>query len=267
MSFGRKASERLAGKIVLITGASAGIGHATALEYMDASNGNVKLVLVARRKEKLQNLKDEILKLYPNANVHIDTLDVTSIDTFKPFLNNLPREFKDIDILVNNAGKALGTEKVGDIDPKDIQSMIDTNVIGLINFTQAVLPIFKAKNSGDIVNLGSIAGRNAYAGGSIYCASKFAVRAFTNSLRQELISTKIRVIEIAPGMVETEFSLVRFKGDSASAKNVYKGMEPLTAEDIAETIVFATSRRQNTVIAESVIFPTSQSSAYHNHRG
>ncbi|CCH60608.1 hypothetical protein TBLA_0D01000 [Henningerozyma blattae CBS 6284] len=266
MSFGSKAAERLADKVILITGASAGIGYATALEYMEASNGKAKLILVARRKEKLQSLKDLINKKFPSSKVHIDELDITKLETFKPFLEQLPSDFKDIDILINNAGKALGTEKVGEIDQKDIEGMFQTNVIGLISFTQTVLPIFKAKNSGDIVNIGSIAGRNAYPGGSIYCASKFAVRAFTQSLRAELTNTNIRVMEVAPGMVETEFSIVRYKGDEDSAKNVYKGITPLVAEDIAELIVFNTSRRSNTVIAEAVIFPSCQASAYHTYR-
>lgn len=267
MSQGRKAAERLAGKTIFITGASAGIGQATALEYLDASNGNVKLILAARRYEKLQELKEKIEKDYPAAKVYIGQLDVTETDKIKPFLDNLPKEFQDIDILINNAGKALGSDVVGNISSADIEGMINTNVIALINVTQAVLPIFKAKNSGDIVNLGSVAGREAYPTGAIYCASKHAVRAFTQSLRKELISTKIRVIEIAPGNVETEFSLVRYKGDSERAKKVYEGTTPLVAEDIADLIVYATSRKQNTVIADVLVFPTNQASPYHIYRG
>lgn len=267
MSQGRKAAERLAGKTIFITGASAGIGQATALEYLDASNGNIKLILAARRYEKLQELKEKIEKDYPAAKVYIGQLDVTETDKIKPFLDNLPKEFKDIDILINNAGKALGSDIVGNISSADIEGMINTNVIALINVTQAVLPIFKAKNSGDIVNLGSVAGREAYPTGAIYCASKHAVRAFTQSLRKELINTKIRVIEIAPGNVETEFSLVRYKGDSERAKKVYEGTTPLVAEDIADLIVYATSRKQNTVIADVLVFPTNQASPYHIYRG
>ncbi|CCC69088.1 hypothetical protein NCAS_0C00980 [Naumovozyma castellii] len=266
MSQGPKAAERLNEKIVFITGASAGIGQATALEYMDASNGTVKLVLVARRLEKLQQLKEVIEAKYPKSKVYIGKLDVTELETIQPFLDNLPEEFKDIDILINNAGKALGSDRVGDIDIKDVKGMMDTNVLGLINVTQAVLHIFQKKNSGDIVNLGSVAGRDAYPTGSIYCASKFAVRAFTESLRRELINTKIRVILIAPGIVETEFSVVRYKGDNERAKSVYDGVHPLEADDVADLIVYTTSRKQNTVIADTLIFPTSQGSAFHVHR-
>lgn len=267
MSQGRKASERLAGKTVLITGASAGIGQATALEYLDASNGNIKLILAARRLEKLKEIKSQFEKDFPEAKVYIGQLDVTHTDEIKPFIDNLPEEFKDIDILINNAGKALGSDPVGTIDASDIEGMIQTNVVALINMTQAVLPIFKAKNAGDIVNLGSVAGREAYPTGSIYCATKHAVRAFTQSLRKELINTNIRVIEIAPGNVETEFSLVRYKGDPEKAKKVYEGTTPLYADDIADLIVYATSRKSNTVIADVLVFASNQASPYHIYRG
>ncbi|KAG0671562.1 hypothetical protein C6P45_000394 [Maudiozyma exigua] len=266
MSQGRRAAERLAGKTVFITGASAGIGQATALEYLDAANGDIKLILCARRLDKLEELKQKAESEYSNCKIFIGKLDVTDTDAIKPFLENLPQEFKNIDILVNNAGKALGSDKVGDIAIDDIKGMMDTNVIGLINITQAVLPIFKKKNSGDIVNLGSVAGREAYPTGSIYCASKFAVRAFTESLRKELIDTNIRVILIAPGIVETEFSLVRYKGDSDRASGVYTGAHPLYADDVADLIVYTTSRKPNTVIADVLIFPTTQGSPYHIHR-
>ena len=212
-------------------------------------------------------MKKTIDEEFPNAKVHVTKLDITQTEKIKPFIENLPEEFKDIDILVNNAGKALGTDRVGEIDTQDVQDVFDTNVSALINVTQAVLPIFQAKNSGDIVNLGSVAGRDAYPTGSIYCASKFAVGAFTESLRMELINTKIRVILIAPGLVETEFSLVRYRGNEEQAKNVYKDTTPLMADDVADLIVYATSRKQNTVIADTLIFPTNQASPYHIFRG
>ncbi|XDT43630.1 short chain dehydrogenase [Nakaseomyces glabratus] len=267
MSQGRKAAERLQGKIAFITGASAGIGKATAIEYLDASNGSVKLVLGARRMEKLEELKKELLAQYPDAKIHIGKLDVTDFENVKQFLADLPEEFKDIDILINNAGKALGSDKVGDIDPEDIAGMVNTNVLALINLTQLLLPSFKKKNSGDIVNLGSIAGRDAYPTGAIYCATKHAVRAFTQSLRKELINTDIRVIEIAPGMVETEFSVVRYKGDKSKADDVYRGTTPLYADDIADLIVYSTSRKPNMVVADVLVFPTHQASASHIYRG
>ncbi|KAL3228598.1 Uncharacterized protein RNJ44_02543 [Nakaseomyces bracarensis] len=266
MSHGRKAAENLQGKIAFITGASAGIGKATALEYLEAADGKMKLVLGARRIEKLEELKNDLLTKFPESKIHIGKLDVTDFENIKSFLADLPEEFKDIDILINNAGKALGSDKVGTIQHEDISGMIDTNVTALINVTQLVLPIFKKKNSGDIVNLGSIAGRDAYPTGAIYCATKHAVRAFGESLRKELIDTNIRVIEVAPGMVETEFSIIRYKGDKNLADNVYKGTTPLYAEDIADLIIYATSRKQNVVIADTLIFPTHQASASHIYR-
>ncbi|ODV93195.1 hypothetical protein PACTADRAFT_51812 [Pachysolen tannophilus NRRL Y-2460] len=265
MSYGTKAAERLANKIILITGASAGIGRATALEYAAAANGNIKLILVARRLQNLQKLQNDLQSTYKNLKSHISVLDVSKIETIKPFLSNLPSEFQKIDILVNNAGKAIGKAQVGDIEQEDINDMFDTNVKGMIALTQEIVKDFKKRNADDIVQLGSIAGRDAYPGGAIYCATKFALKAFTESLRKELINTNIRVIEVAPGAVETEFSIVRNYGDVEKAKQVYDGRIPLTAEDIAEVIVFATTRRSNTVIAETVIFPTDQASASHNY--
>lgn len=266
MSFGLKAADRLAGKIVLITGASAGIGEATAREFADAAQGNVKLVLTARRQDKLEALAAELRQNYPKIAVHTAALDVSQIDSIAPFVKDLPQEFASIDVLINNAGKAHGVERVGDIADEDIQVMFQTNVLGLITMTQAVLPIMKLKNSGDIVNLGSIAGRDPYPGGGIYCATKAAVKSFSHSLRKELIDTKIRVIEVDPGNVETEFSNVRFRGDLAKAKQVYAGTEPLVATDIAEIIVFGCTRKQNTVIAETLVFSTNQASASHLYR-
>jgi 3-hydroxy acid dehydrogenase/malonic semialdehyde reductase len=266
MSYGKAALQRIAGKTIFITGASSGIGKATALEYAQASDGQVKLILAARRYEKLQQLQAELTTQFPSLQTYIGKLDVSEQGSIHPFLEKLPEEFKDIDILVNNAGKALGTAKVGDLLDKDIEDTFNTNVLGLISITQAILPIFKAKNSGDIVQLGSIAGREGYPGGAVYCASKFAVRAFTEALRKELIDTKIRVIEIQPGAVETEFSVVRNYGDKSKADAVYKGREPLHADDIAELIVFATTRKQNTVIAELLVFPSDQASSTHVYR-
>lgn len=266
MSFGTKVAERLANKIILITGASSGIGAATAHEFAAAAKGNIKLILTARRESKLADLAAELSKAYEPIRVHTAKLDVSDAASIKPFFHSLPREFADIDVLINNAGKALGKETVGEIADSDLQGMLQTNVIGLINMTQAALPIFKAKNSGDIVNIGSIAGREAYPGGSVYCASKAAVNFFTHSLRKELISTRIRVMEVDPGAVETEFSLVRFHGDDAAAKKVYEGTTPLTASDIAEIIVFGVSRRENTVIAETLVFPSHQAGASHIYK-
>lgn len=265
-SYGSKAGERLANKTILITGASAGIGEATAREFADASFGKVKLILTARRLEKLDDLKNSLEEEYPSIKILTIQLDVSKIDEIKPFIDNLPSDFKDIDVLINNAGKALGRDPIGSILTEDIGDMFQTNVLGLITLTQAVLPIFQKKNYGDIVNIGSIAGKDPYPGGGIYCPTKAAVHSFTEVLRKELINTKIRTMLIAPGNVETEFSNIRFKNDLEKAKAVYEGTEPLVAQDIAEIIVFNVSRKLNTVIADTLVFSTNQASASHLYR-
>ena len=160
-----------------------------------------------------------------------------------------------------HSGLVKGVAQAPDISPADITTMFATNVTGLISMTQAILPIFKARpdgGRGDIINIGSIAGREPYQGGSIYCATKAAVRSFTDALRKELIASRIRVIEIDPGQVETEFSVVRFGGDEAKAKKVYEGVEPLTGDDIAEVVVFCAGRRENVVVADTLVFPNHQ---------
>ncbi|KAK9241418.1 hypothetical protein V1525DRAFT_393094 [Lipomyces kononenkoae] len=266
MSFGTSAASRLAGKTVLITGASSGIGRATAFEFANASNGDIKLILTARREATLVSIKEEIEKAYPKSKVFPIALDVSKLPAIDAFVDNLPEEAKDIDVLINNAGMVHGVDQVGSIAQSDIDIMFQTNVFGLIALTQKLLPLFKEKGKGDIVNIGSIAGREPYPGGAIYCATKAAVKSFTETLRKELIATRIRVIEVDPGQVETEFSVVRFRGDKGKADAVYKGVEPLIAEDIAEVIVFAVSRRENVVIADTLVFPSHQASALIMHR-
>lgn len=266
MSYGSKAQGRLKDKTILVTGASAGIGEATVRELADAANGELKFILTARRKDKLDQLESDLKGRYPSIDILAVQLDVSKIDQLKAFVRELPERFSDIDVLINNAGKALGREQVGEIDEHDITEMFNTNVLALMALTQEVLPIFKAKNSGDIVNLGSIAGRDPYPGGAIYCPTKAAVKSFSQALRKELIATKIRVIEVDPGNVETEFSNVRFRGDLEKAKAVYSGTEPLLAADIAEVITFALTRKQNTVVAETLVFSTNQASASHLYR-
>jgi len=188
-------------------------------------------------------------------------LDISKPDEVRKFVPSLPAEFKEIDVLVNNAGLVKGVAKAPDIAEEDMNIMWSTNVTGLINMTQEVMKIYKQRpegGAGDIINIGSIAGREGYPGGSIYCATKAAVRTFTDALRRELIATRIRVIEIDPGQVETEFSVVRFYGDKTKADAVYTGCEPLTPDDIAEVIVFAAGRRENVVLADALIFPNHQ---------
>lgn len=168
---------------------------------------------------------------------------------------------------VNNAGYVLGTERIGKVSSDDMEGMFNTNVFGLINMTQALINEMKSRNAGHVINIGSVAGREPYIGGSIYCATKHAVRAFTGALLRELVETQIRVTEIQPGMVETEFSLVRFRGDKEAANRVYNGFTPLTASDIAEEIVWAASRPPHVNIAEVLVMPTDQATPWLIHKG
>lgn len=266
MSYGLKAAERLAGKTVLLTGASSGIGEATALELAATAQGNIRLILAARRLDRLQELKRKLEAQHESISVLPRKLDISDYKQIPSFLSELPSEWSQIDVLINNAGLALGKDHVGAIKPEDIESMMFTNVIGMITLTNALVPQFKKRSSGDIVMLGSIAGRNAYPGGAIYCATKSSLRSFTSALRAETTNTGIRVIEVDPGAVETEFSVVRFYGDKSQADNVYEGTEPLTPEDIAEVIAFSLSRRSNTVIAETLVFPSHQAGAPYIYR-
>ncbi|KAF2764890.1 NAD(P)-binding protein [Teratosphaeria nubilosa] len=262
--------KRLEGKTIIVTGASSGIGKSTAIEFARTSPKNLKLILTARRIDTLKQIAQEINKeVGDGVKILPVQLDVSKPEQVRSFVANLPKEFQDIDVLVNNAGLVQGVDKAGDIKEQDIHTMIDTNVTGLIYMTQECLKIFKKKGeagAGDVINIGSIAGRVGYPGGSIYCATKAAVRTFTEAIRHELIATRIRVIEIDPGQVETEFSIVRFYGDKEKADAVYKGCTPLTPEDIAETVVFAAGRPENVVIADMLVFPNHQASATSMHK-
>ncbi|KAN0096568.1 NADP-dependent L-serine/L-allo-threonine dehydrogenase [Hyaloscypha variabilis] len=263
-------SKRLEGKTIVITGASSGIGRSTAIEFARTSPKNLRLILTARRIDTLKEVAAQIKKeVGEGVKVLPFKLDVSSPDEVRSFVGNLPEEWREIDVLVNNAGLVKGVDKAPEIKEEDINVMFATNVTGLINMTQAILPIFKKRadgGAGDIINVGSIAGREPYQGGSIYCATKAAVRSFTDSLRRELIATRIRIIEVDPGQVETEFSVVRFYGDKAKADAVYAGCEPLTPDDIAEVIVFAAGRRENVVLADTLIFPNHQAAATVMHK-
>lgn len=254
--------KRLEGKTVVVTGASSGIGLATAKEFARTSPKNLKLILTARREDKIKELAAEINKeVGEGVKVLPVKLDISKSVEVRDFIGKLPKEFQEIDVLVNNAGLVKGVDKAGDIKEDDINVMIDTNVTGLINMTQACLQVMRKRGEsgqGDIINIGSIAGREGYAGGAIYCATKAAVRTFTEAIRKELIATRIRVIEIDPGQVETEFSVVRFYGDKEKADAVYKGVTPLSGDDIAETVVFAAGRPENVVIADMLVFPNHQ---------
>ncbi|PWY84857.1 NAD(P)-binding protein [Aspergillus heteromorphus CBS 117.55] len=263
-------AKRLEGKTVLVTGASSGIGRSTAKEFARTSPKDLKIIVTARRIDSLKELAQEIKEeVGEGVKVLPVQLDVSNPEEVKNFVPSLPAEFQEIDVLVNNAGLVKGVAKAPEIAAEDINVMFSTNVTGLINMTQAVLPIFQKRadgGRGDIINIGSIAGREAYPGGSIYCATKAAIRSFTDALRKELIATRIRIIEIDPGQVETEFSVVRFYGDKEKADAVYAGCEPLTPDDIAEVVVFAAGRRENVVIADTLIFPSHQASPSSMHR-
>ncbi len=241
-------------KIVLITGSTSGIGEACAFKF--ASEG-VNLILNGRNKEKLENLKNKILEKY---QVEILTLlfDVRDRKAVQKKISNLPEKWQAIDILINNAGLVLGVDKEfeGNLDDWDI--VIDTNVKGLLTMTRLVVPLMLKHNRGHIINIGSIAGEAAYPGGSVYCATKSAVRMLTDSLRIDLVDTPLRVTNIKPGMVETNFSITRYHGDKSKADAVYKGLKPLVAEDIAETIYYTTSVPEHVQVAEILIMPTNQ---------
>ncbi|CAD6563918.1 MAG: hypothetical protein ASARMPRED_002565 [Alectoria sarmentosa] len=262
--------ERLEGKTIVVTGASSGIGRSTAMEFARTSPKNLKLILTARRIDMLKEIAKDIEKeAGSGVQVLPVKLDVSNPSEVRGFVDSLPVGFKEIDVLVNNAGLVKGTAKAPDIDDEDINAMFSTNVTGLINMTQAILPIYKKREDGgrgDIINIGSIAGREPYPGGSIYCATKAAIRSFTDAMRRELIATRIRVMEVDPGQVETEFSVVRFYGDKAKADAVYAGCEPLTPDDIAEVVVFNAARRENVVVADTLIFPNHQAAATVMHK-
>jgi 3-hydroxy acid dehydrogenase/malonic semialdehyde reductase len=249
-------------KWALVTGASAGIGEATALEL---SSKGYNLILVARRIERLEKVKASIQKANKKVQVITATLDLKNTFQVQQFANQHAKQLKSLSILVNNAGLAKGTEKLQDAKIEDWNEMIDTNIKGLLNLTRVILPFFVAQQSGHIVNLGSVAGRWVYPGGAVYCATKFAVRALSEGLRLDLHGQNIRVTNIEPGMVKTEFSLVR-TGSKEKANQVYAGMKPLTAKDIAETISWVVGRPKHVNIQELVIYPTDQASVRDVHR-
>ncbi|KAG9318464.1 NAD(P)-binding protein [Chiua virens] len=254
-------ASRLLGKTVLITGASSGIGK-----------GGANIILTARRGDALQSVAEQCATAHKEAGVQHGgkfvpiVLDVSDKNQIASFADKIPAELRNIDVLVNNAGYVVGVDRVGDISLENMENMFVTNVFGLIALTQLFIKNFKARKTGHIINLGSIAGREPYAGGSIYCATKHAVNAFSGALMRELVDTPIRVTEIQPGMVETEFSLIRYKGDKTAADKVYDGLQPLVAEDIAEEIVWAASRPPHVNLAEVFVLPVNQASATINYR-
>lgn len=252
----------LASKIILITGASSGIGEACAEAFARAG---ARLLLCARREERLVALSERIRNQH-GVDVHIFGLDVRDNEMVQNRIEGLPEEWKDIEVLVNNAGLSRALDPVYENSVEDIDAMVDTNVKGLLYVTRAVVPGMVRRGRGHVVNLGSTAGHTVYPGGTVYCATKHAVEAITQGLKMDLHGTPVRVTAIDPGMVQTEFSLVRFSGDRERADHTYSGMTPLTPEDIADVILFCTTRPAHVNISDLILMPVDQSAATMVHR-
>lgn len=244
-------------KITLITGATSGIGRSCA--YIFAKN-NHDLIITGRRKDRLDSIEND-LKAKFDINVLSLSFDVRDNEAVKNAISSMPTEWKNIEILINNAGLAvgLGTVQEGDID--DWERMIDTNVKGLLYMSRAVLPLLVNQNKGHVINIGSIAGKEVYPNGNVYCATKHAVDALTKAMRIDLVKHGIKVTQIAPGAIETEFSIVRFKGDKDKAGSIYDGYQPLLPDDIANVIYYTTTLPEHVNINDLVIMPTAQASA------
>ena len=243
-------------KIALITGATSGIGEACAHVF---ARERYNLVLTGRRLDRLENLAAELKKEY-NTEVYLSSFDVREREETITHLEQLPAEWKKVDVLVNNAGLSRGLDPIQSGSYDDWETMIDTNVKGLLYVSKVVSNWMIANKSGHIINIGSIAGKEVYPNGNVYCATKFAVDALNKGMRLDLLPHGIKVTAVHPGAVETEFSEVRFDGDKERAKKVYQGFEPLVAEDVAETIWFAASRPAHVNINELTVMPTAQGS-------
>lgn len=243
-----------------ITGATSGIGKATAEIF---AKNNIRLILCGRRLERLQELQKELSKL---TDVAILQFDVSKRNDVEKAIQSIPENFQQIDILINNAGNAHGLSTIQDGDIDDWDAMLDINVKGLLYVSKAIIPQMTQRNNGFIVNIGSIAGKEVYPNGNVYCASKHAVNALNKAMRIDLNKHNIRVSAIHPGAVETEFSEVRFKGDKAKAKKVYTGYKALQAEDIADIIHFVVTRPYHVNIEDLVVYSTAQASATIMHK-
>lgn len=242
-------------KVVLITGATSGIGLACARKF--AKNGD-RVILTGRNEKRLSEIQKELMG--EGAEVLTLVFDVRNREEAKRQLSELPKEWQDIDVLVNNAGLALGLEPEQDGNMDDWDTMIDTNIKGLLTMTRLVVPRMVKRNSGHIINVGSIAGDAAYAGGNVYCATKAAVKAISDGLRIDVAHTSIRVTNLKPGLVETNFSNTRFHGDAVRAAKVYEGIKPLTGDDIADVAVYVANAPEHVQIAEVTILATHQAS-------
>ena len=254
--------ETLTGKTVLITGASSGIGRACAQAFASAGS---RLILTARRVERLEALAAE-LKKTPGQDVRLLKLDVRDQPAVEAAVGELPGDWAVIDILVNNAGLSRSMDKFYEGRIDDWDEMIGANVRGLLYVSRAVVPGMVERGRGHIVNIGSIAGHEVYPGGNVYCASKFAVDALSKGMRLDLCGTGLRVSQVSPGMVETEFSLVRFHGDKERADKVYKGLTPLSADDVADAVIYCVTRPPHVDMSEIIVMPTDQASTALSHR-
>lgn len=248
-------------KIALITGATSGIGEACARKF---GEGGYDLILTARRDEKLAEIKTELEA--KGTKVKTLAFDVRDTAAAMKAMDSLDEEWKKIDVLINNAGLALGLDKEHEAKPEEWDTMIDTNVKGLLTMTRLVVPGMVERNEGNVINIGSVAGDAAYAGGNVYCATKAAVKALSDGLRIDIADTAVRVTNLKPGLVETNFSNVRFHGDNERADNVYKGIKPLTGADIADVAFYAASAPKHVQIAEVLILATHQASGSVVHR-
>lgn len=240
-------------KIVMVTGATSGIGEACAKKF---ANGGYNVIITGRRHDKLEALKTQLEA--QGARVLALTFDVREREAARKAVESIDGEWADIDVLVNNAGLALGLDKEYEGDFNDWDTMIDTNVKGLLNMTRFIVPGMVKRNRGHVINIGSVAGDAAYANGNVYCATKAAVKAITDGLRIDVAESAVRVTNIKPGLVQTNFSNVRFHGDDAKAENVYKGIKPLTGDDIADVAFYATSAPAHVQIAEVLVLATHQ---------
>ncbi len=252
----------LKGNIAFITGASSGIGEATAKLF---AREGASLILVARRNNILQKLSKKIKNEF-NVEVKTIQLDIQNYKSVLTAYNKLPVEWKAIDILVNNAGLSRGLKNIQDSEIQDWEEMINTNIKGLLYVTRLILPGMVKRNSGHVVNLGSIAGHFTYPGGNVYSATKFFVNSLSQGMRMDLLGTNVRVTSVDPGLVETEFSLVRYRGDKDKAKKPYEGLTPLKGEDVADAILYAVTRPAHVNIQELIVMPTDQASLWHISR-
>jgi len=248
-------------KITLITGATAGIGRATAFKLAEDKHN---LIITGRREERLKDLKEEIENEY-GVSVYFLPFDVRNKKEVSEAVDALPKDWQNIDVLVNNAGLAVGLNHVQDGETEDWERMIDTNIKGLLYITRKVAPLMVEKENGHIVNVGSIAGRQVYEYGNVYCATKHAVDALSKSMRIDMLKYNIKVTQIAPGMAETEFSLVRFKGDEEKAKNAYTGFKALESEDVANVIAFAVNQPPHVTLNDIEITPTAQANSHYKN--